>query len=51
MIDARRDVGLFVVRERRADVEASQEATDEGAEEMARLLREWGYAQGSSNTK
>lgn len=50
-IDPRRDVGLFVVRERHgADAEGSREATDEGAEEMARLLREWGYAHGSSAT-
>jgi arylsulfatase A-like enzyme len=45
-IDARRDVGLFVARERRA--ETGGETSDEGAEEMARLLREWGYAHGSS---
>jgi hypothetical protein len=52
MIDARRDVGLFVARERRgADADGAREATDEGAEEMARLLREWGYAHGSSATK
>jgi arylsulfatase A-like enzyme len=51
-IDARRDVGLFVARERRGDAEPSgQGGTDEGAEEMARLLREWGYAHGSSSTK
>ncbi|MDF2694933.1 MAG: Choline-sulfatase [Labilithrix sp.] len=51
-IDARRDVGLFVVRERRSDAEAeaARESTDEGAEEMARLLREWGYAHGSGAT-
>jgi arylsulfatase A-like enzyme len=52
-IDARRDVGLFVVRQRRgsgADAE-SREANDEGAEEMARLLKEWGYAHGSGSTK
>jgi arylsulfatase A-like enzyme len=51
MIDARRDVGLFVVRERRGEADGSRESSDEGAEEMARLLREWGYAHGSSTTK
>ena len=49
-IDPRRDVGMFVVRERRG--EASEAHDDgEGAEEMARLLREWGYAHGSSTTR
>jgi hypothetical protein len=47
-IDARRDVGLFVVRERRGELETAPAEGDEGAEEMARLLREWGYAHGSS---
>jgi arylsulfatase A-like enzyme len=47
-IDARRDVGLFVVRERRGEVETAAPADDEGAEEMARLLREWGYAHATS---
>ena len=47
-IDPRRDVGLFVVRERRGEGDApGPQASDEGAEEMARLLREWGYAHGS----
>jgi hypothetical protein len=50
-IDARRDVGLFVVRERHGDSDSRGETTDEGAEEMARLLREWGYAHGSGNAK
>jgi arylsulfatase A-like enzyme len=45
-IDPRRDVGLFVVRERRGETKESPADADEGAEEMARLLREWGYAQG-----
>jgi arylsulfatase A-like enzyme len=49
-IDPRRDSGLFVVRERRG--EAAPEVHDgEGAEEMARLLREWGYAHGSGGSK
>jgi hypothetical protein len=46
-IDPRRDVGLFVVRERRGEAAPSGETSEEGAEEMARLLREWGYAHGS----
>jgi arylsulfatase A-like enzyme len=46
-IDARHDVGVFVVRERRGDVADVREDDPEGAEEMARLLREWGYAHGS----
>jgi len=49
-LDARRDVGLFVIRERRghgAD-EDSRADDGEGAEEMQRLLREWGYAHGPS---
>jgi arylsulfatase A-like enzyme len=50
-IDPRRDVGLFVARERRGEVEPDKGPTDEGAEEMARLLREWGYAHGSSAAK
>jgi arylsulfatase A-like enzyme len=46
-IDARRDVGLFVVRERRGELDGTREDDAEGAEETARLLREWGYAHGS----
>ncbi|MBX3233141.1 MAG: sulfatase [Labilithrix sp.] len=46
-IDPRRDLGFFVARERRSEVETSAGPTDEGAEETARLLREWGYAHGS----
>lgn len=42
-IDPRRDVGVFVVRERR--VEPPFES-GEAVEEMARLLREWGYVPG-----
>lgn len=44
MIDPLRDVGLFVVRERRGDAEGAREATEEGVAEMARLLEERGYA-------
>lgn len=55
-IDPRRDVGLFVVRERRGGSGESESrepgspTSDEGAEEMARLLKEWGYAHGSGTT-
>jgi arylsulfatase A-like enzyme len=48
-IDPRRDVGLFVVRERPGPEPSRGEPSgegSEGAEEMARLLREWGYAHG-----
>lgn len=46
LIDPRRDFGLFVTRERKGAVNLSgrDELTGEGAEEMNRLLREWGYA-------
>lgn len=50
-IDPRRDSGLFVVRERKGDAEGTQATPDEGAEEMARLLKEWGYAHGSGGSK
>jgi arylsulfatase A-like enzyme len=48
MLDPLRDVGLFVVRERRGEVERAREATDEGVAEMARLLEERGYLRGAS---
>jgi hypothetical protein len=44
-IDPRRDVGLFVARERPGEAEPAAPPSEEGAEETARLLREWGYAQ------
>jgi arylsulfatase A-like enzyme len=50
-IDPRRDVGLFVVRERRGGADDARVEGDESAEEMARLLREWGYAHGPGSTK
>ncbi|HEY8080143.1 MAG TPA: sulfatase, partial [Labilithrix sp.] len=50
-IDPRRDVGLFVARERKGEIELGPQVPDEGAEEMARLLREWGYAHGSGGGK
>jgi hypothetical protein len=45
-IDGKRDLGVFVVREGRAEA-GEGTVSDEGAEEMARLLKEWGYAHGS----
>jgi len=45
-VDPIRDLGMFVTREHKGDVEAMAPTSDEGAEEMARLLREWGYARG-----
>lgn len=45
-IDPRRDVGVFVARDRGEAPATSSDPSDEGAEEMARLLREWGYARG-----
>ena len=54
-IDPRRDLGLFATCERPGEVPrddatpgrtVTREDTREGAEEMGRLLREWGYAHG-----
>ena len=50
-IDPRRDSGLFVIRERRGEATETRDDNDEGAEEMTRLLREWGYAHGPSPAK
>jgi hypothetical protein len=51
-LDPRRDLGLFVARERRGgESTEAREESDESAEEMARLLREWGYAHGSGAAK
>ena len=48
-IDPRRDLGLFVTRERPGEPSAPErEMTSEGAEEMGRLLKEWGYAHGTT---
>ncbi len=50
MIDPRREVGIFVTRERasrgepNADLSAGASDDPAGAEETKRLLREWGYA-------
>ena len=56
-IDPARDLGVFVTRERpgeppRDDAPGrgvTREDTKEGAEEMGRLLREWGYAHGPAS--
>lgn len=46
-VDPIHDFGLFVARDASGDVSASsEEVTMEGAEEMNRLLREWGYTRG-----
>ena len=53
-IDPRRDTGLFVTRERPGEAPrdegagrgVTREDSREGAEEMGRMLREWGYAHG-----
>jgi hypothetical protein len=50
-IDPLRDAGLFVVRERRAEASAGRDENGEGAREMDRVLREWGYAHGSGSGK
>jgi arylsulfatase A len=47
-LDPHRDEGLFVLRNSGAEPEAAPEANDEGAEELSRLLREWGYAHGNA---
>ncbi len=48
-IDPARDVGLFVIREKKAEAAvAGREANAEGAKEMDRLLKEWGYAHGKT---
>lgn len=46
LIDPRRDLGLFVTRERGAEPEAVGRGKPAGAgnDEMRRLMREWGYA-------
>jgi hypothetical protein len=48
-IDPARDDGLFVTRARPGEVTApSRELSPEGAEEMTRLLKEWGYARAAA---
>jgi hypothetical protein len=50
--DPRRDLGLFVTRERGAEPEAVGRAkgTAGSTEEMSRLMREWGYAHDKEST-
>ena len=43
-IDPGRDLGLFVVRERKAEGSLPAVGSGESAAEMDRLLRDWGYA-------
>lgn len=50
-VDPRRDDGLFVSRDRAGAAFAREGAAGEGAAEMARMLREWGYANGPSSGK
>jgi hypothetical protein len=46
-VDAARDLGLFVVRDRVAESRPPERVwSGEGAREVNRLLREWGYARG-----
>jgi arylsulfatase A-like enzyme len=48
-IDPSRDDGLFVTRARPGEVTAPvRELSPEGAEEMTRLLKEWGYARAAA---
>ena len=53
-IDPRRDFGLFVTREALGETPASEFHRAEGgrgAEEMGRLLKEWGYAHDSKGAR
>jgi len=50
-INAQRDYGLFVIRERKGGALDVAAVTGEGAEEMNRLLEEWGYASGPKKKK
>lgn len=50
-VDPRRDDGLFVSRDRAGAAFSREGAAGEGAAEMARMLREWGYANGPSSGK
>ncbi len=47
-LDPHRDLGLFVTLEPLTRVEEAPSFGNEGADETARLLREWGYAHGPS---
>jgi hypothetical protein len=46
LIDASRDLGLFVTRESFRPPEAIERGGGGAADEMKRLMREWGYAHG-----
>lgn len=46
-LDPKRDRGLFVLRNADGEGGPSPELSGEGAEEMGKLLKEWGYANGS----
>lgn len=50
-LDPARELGLFVTRDRAGASFAQEGAAGEGAAEMARMLREWGYANGSGSSK
>jgi len=50
-VDPRRDDGLFVSRDRGGAAFNREGAAGEGAAEMARMLREWGYANGPNKGK
>lgn len=50
-VDVRRDEGVFVSRDRGGAAFAREGAAGEGAAEMSRMLREWGYANGPSHGK
>jgi hypothetical protein len=51
-IDPARDLGLFVTRARRAELLVPErESSGEGALEMTRILREWGYAHTGGDAK
>jgi arylsulfatase A-like enzyme len=50
-IDPRRDLGLFVTRDRRSETTSTAPASAEGAGEMNQLLQQWGYAHGSGGRK
>jgi hypothetical protein len=50
LIDPSRDLGLFVTREAFRQPEAIERGGGGAADEMRRLMREWGYAHGPAKT-